>query len=85
MNPLGILYGIVVGAILFLLIVQRNKIFLNQRFQTYRVDFFWLMASMVLIVLLSKLIWQPIACLTIPLFLFGGWYIFYDAFLRKKP
>jgi hypothetical protein len=55
------------------------------RVRKYRKDLFWLMALIVFIMVLMETLLPEnswLRCLVIPIFVFGGYYIFYDAFIR---
>jgi hypothetical protein len=45
---------------------------------------FWQMVLMGILVALGEVLWSPIKCLAIPVFLVGSCYVMYDAFLRKR-
>jgi hypothetical protein len=57
--------------------------FWQDRIVRARKNMFKLMALLVFFVVLGEIVWSPIKLLVIPIFFFGGWYIFYDAFIRR--
>jgi len=56
----------------------------ENRWQRHTEESSRLFALMLILIVLGEAVWSPIKCLAIPVFAFGGYYILYDAFLRKR-
>lgn len=53
-------------------------------FERYQDGIARIMILMFIVAALGETVWSPIKCLVIPVFGIGGFYILYDAFLRKR-
>ncbi len=86
MNPLVTGFGLALFlglGVLILLAMQHER--LRWRLRKYQRNLIWLLAALAVVVAVGELTLAFIKVLAIPVFIFGGLYGFYDAFVKKLP
>ena len=86
MNPLVIGFGVALflGVGILVLLAMHHEP-LRWRLRKYQRNLIWLLAAVAVVLAVGELTLSFIKVLAIPVFIFGGLYGFYDAFVKKLP